>query len=101
MRQLAMAVVGYLAVPGYAEMLTAAGFGELVDFARTGPPPRELLARVPPELPRAVGLVGDIATVRARLDEYAAAGVDELALVAATAGDPGGERTLRALAPTA
>lgn len=100
LRQLTMAVVGYLAAPGYAEMFTAAGFGELVDFARTRPAPRELLAEVPPELPRAVGLVGDIDTVRARLGEYAAAGVDEIALVAATAGDPGGKRTLRALAST-
>jgi hypothetical protein len=36
--------------------------------------------------------------VRARLEAYAAAGLDEVVLVPATAGDPGGERTLTALA---
>jgi len=36
--------------------------------------------------------------VRDRLAEYAEAGLDEVAIVPATAGDPGGERTLTALA---
>ena len=42
-----------------------------------------------------VGLVGDVGV---RLEAYAAAGLDEVVLVPATAGDPGGERTLTALA---
>jgi hypothetical protein len=42
--------------------------------------------------------VGDASIVRARIDAYAAAGLDEIAVVPATAGDPGGERTLTALA---
>jgi len=66
--------------------------------ARAGTPPGELLARVPPELCRAIGLVGTEAEVRARIDEYREAGVDEIAIVPATAGDPGGRRTLEALA---
>jgi hypothetical protein len=37
-------------------------------------------------------------TLRARLQTYADAGLDEIVLVPATAGDPGGERPLAALA---
>jgi probable F420-dependent oxidoreductase len=97
--QLSRGVVPYLAAPGYGEMFVAAGFGELVELARAGTPPAELLARVPPELCRAIGLVGSEADVRARAEEYRTAGVDELAIVPATAGDPGGRRTLESLAP--
>ena len=43
-----------------------------------------------------VGLVGDLDAVRARVEAYAEAGLDEIALVPATAGDLGGERTLTA-----
>ncbi|MFE0475605.1 hypothetical protein ACFW2V_28780 [Streptomyces sp. NPDC058947] len=43
--------------------------------------------------------MGDAATVRARVAAYAEAGLDEIALVPATAGDPAGERTLTALRP--
>jgi alkanesulfonate monooxygenase SsuD/methylene tetrahydromethanopterin reductase-like flavin-dependent oxidoreductase (luciferase family) len=46
-----------------------------------------------------VGLVGDADAIRARLDAYAVA-LDEVVLVPATAGDPAGERTLTALAPS-
>ncbi|GAA4586666.1 LLM class F420-dependent oxidoreductase [Planotetraspora phitsanulokensis] len=96
--QIRRAVVGYLAAPGYGEMFDEAGFGDLVRFARTRPHPRDLLAAIPQELVAAVGLVGDRATVRSRLAEYAAAGVDEVAVVAASVpDDPGGERTLTAL----
>jgi len=65
--------------------------------AREGAAPRELLKDVPAELPRAVGLVGSEAEVRERMALYRDAGVDEVALVPATAGDPGGRRTLEAL----
>ncbi|MCZ4098822.1 LLM class F420-dependent oxidoreductase [Streptomyces sp. SID13666] len=96
--QLRRGVVGYLAAPGYAEMFIEAGFGDVVEFARSRPHPRELLAAVPAELTAAVGLVGDLGAVRARLAEYAAAGVDEVAVVASsTDADPGGERTLALL----
>jgi probable F420-dependent oxidoreductase len=96
--QLRTAVAGYLAAPGYGEMFAAAGFGDLVAFARERPHPRELLARVPVELIRAVGAIGDPAVARDRIAKYRAAGVDDVVLVPATAGDDGGERTLRALA---
>jgi probable F420-dependent oxidoreductase len=97
--QAAQALVGYLPAPGYGEMFAAAGFGELVDFARTRPHPRELLARMPAALCQAVGLLGTHAECRRRAEEYFAAGVDELVLVPLTAGDPGGVRTLTALRP--
>jgi probable F420-dependent oxidoreductase len=96
--QLSRGAVAYLAAPGYGEMFAAAGFGELVERARGGTPARELLKDVPPELPRSIGLVGSEAEVRARAREFRDAGVEELAIVPATAGDPGGRRTLEALA---
>src|SRR4051794_30293239 len=97
--QMRRGLVAYLGVPGYAEMFEAAGFGELVAFARSGAPPREVLRRVPDELCAAVGLVGSRDEVAGREQAYRAAGVDELCVVPVTAGDPGGERTLRALSP--
>jgi hypothetical protein len=42
--------------------------------------------------------VGDASAVQARIDAYAAAGLDEIAVVPATAADTGGARTLTALA---
>jgi probable F420-dependent oxidoreductase len=96
--QLSRATVAYLGAPGYGEMFAAAGFGELVELARAGAPPAELLARVPPELCREIGLVGSEDELRRRAAKYRAAGVDELAIVPATAGDPGGRRTLEVLA---
>ena len=95
--QLLHAVVGYLAAPGYAEMISEAGFAELVDFARTRPHPRELRAAMPDELASTIGLVGSGSAIDKRLEEYRAAGADEICLVPATAGDPGGLRSLQAM----
>jgi probable F420-dependent oxidoreductase len=100
--QLRRGLVAYLAVPGYAEMFAEAGFGEVVSFARTGPHPRDLLAAIPPEIVAHVGLAGDLQAVRARLGEYAAAGVEEVALVPGSSdADPAGVATMTALAPDA
>jgi probable F420-dependent oxidoreductase len=96
--QIMWSLVGYLEVAGYGEMFTAAGFGKAVELAAAGAEAKELLTALPLEAAREVGLVGDAKTVRARLADYAAAGLDEIALVPATAGDPGGKRTLTALA---
>jgi alkanesulfonate monooxygenase SsuD/methylene tetrahydromethanopterin reductase-like flavin-dependent oxidoreductase (luciferase family) len=93
-RQLLQAIVGYLAAPGYSEMIAEAGFAELVDFARSRPHPRDLLAAMPEELVAAIGLVGTEVAIAKRLGEYRAAGADEICLVPATAGDPAGVRTL-------
>jgi probable F420-dependent oxidoreductase len=95
--QLLRAIVGYLAAPGYAEMISAAGFADLVAFARTRPHPRELLAAMPDELMSAIGLVGTQSQIEQRMDEYRAAGADEICLVPATAEDPGGLKSLQAM----
>ena len=92
--QLLRAKLGYLAAPGYSDMFVEAGFGDLVAFAKSRPHPKELLAAMPAELAAAVGLVGDKEAVRNRMEQYRAAGADEICIVPATAGDPGGERTL-------
>ncbi|MCW8380874.1 LLM class flavin-dependent oxidoreductase [Streptomyces justiciae] len=92
-------IAGYLTVPGYREVFAEAGFGEAVTLAASGADRETLLRALPPEAAGTVGLVGDLDAVRARIDAYAEAGLDEIALVPATAGDPAGERTLTALAP--
>jgi hypothetical protein len=72
----------------------------VVRFARTGPHPGELLAAIPAEIVGHVSLVGAEPFVRARMAEYADAGVDEIALVpGSSAADPAGVGTLTALAP--
>jgi probable F420-dependent oxidoreductase len=91
--------VGYLAAPGYGEMFAEAGFGELVEYARTRPNPKELFARMPDDLIDRVALVGDEAAVRARMAEYTAAGVAEICLVPPAPDLPSSRRTLEALAP--
>ncbi|WP_133169238.1 LLM class flavin-dependent oxidoreductase, partial [Streptomyces sp. MH60] len=97
--QVMRSVVGYLTVPGYREMFEEAGFGEAVALARSGADADTLLRALPEEAAATVGLIGGLDTVRARMDAYEDAGLDEIALVPATSGDPGGERTLTALAP--
>jgi probable F420-dependent oxidoreductase len=100
--QLRRGLVAYLAVPGYAEMFTEAGFGDVVRYARTRPHPRHLLAAIPAEITSHVSLVGARATVLDRLGDYASAGVDEVALVPGCSdADPAGAGTLSALAPAA
>jgi len=97
--QLRRGLVSYLSAPGYGEMFGEAGFGDVVRFARTRPHPGELLAATPAELVGHVSLVGDEPAVRARLAEYAGAGVDEVALVPGSSeADPAGVATLTALA---
>jgi probable F420-dependent oxidoreductase len=98
--QLRRGLVAYLAAPGYGEMFAEAGFADVVRFARTGPHPGELLAAIPAEIVGHVSLVGAEPFVRARMAEYADAGVDEIALVpGSSAADPAGVGTLTALAP--
>ena len=95
--QLLQSLAGYLEVDGYADMFIAAGFGSAVELARAGAARDQVLEALPPEAAATVGVVGDADVVSARLDAYAA-GLDELVLVPATAGDPAGERTLTAVA---
>jgi hypothetical protein len=98
--QLRRGLVAYMSAPGYGEMFTEAGFADVVRFARTGPPPGDLLAAIPSEIVGHVSLVGDEPGVRTRMAEYADAGVDEIALVPGSSeADPAGVATLTALAP--
>ncbi|HWN34476.1 MAG TPA: LLM class F420-dependent oxidoreductase [Pseudonocardia sp.] len=97
--QLRQSLAGYLAVAGYGEMFTAAGLGDAVVLAGAGVDHDTLLAALPAEAVDRIGLVGDVTEVNRRLAAYADAGLDEIVLVPATDGDPGGERTLTALAP--
>jgi probable F420-dependent oxidoreductase len=92
-------IAGYLPVRHHAEMFAAAGFTEAVALASEGADRDRLVAALPREAAGVVGLVGDLDTIRARLEEYAAAGLDEVVIHPATAGDPAGEQTLAALAP--
>ncbi len=100
--QLARGLVPYLGAEGYSDMFIAAGFGDIVEAARAGVHPGRLLDDMPPALAASVGLVGTEEEVRRRAGEYIDAGVDDLVLVPATAGDDAGRRTLerlRSLAP--
>jgi probable F420-dependent oxidoreductase len=99
LEQLASQVTAYLAPPGYGEMFSDAGLGELVARARAGEARSALARDLDREaLARFVAL-GSLSEIGERLRHLEALGVDELALVPATANDPGAERTLRALAP--
>ncbi|MEU6353928.1 LLM class F420-dependent oxidoreductase [Streptomyces sp. NPDC047072] len=97
--QVLSGIAGYLTVPGYREVFTAAGFGDAVELAASGADRETLVRALPAEAAGTVGLVGGLDAVRGRIDAYAEAGLDEIALVPATAGDPGGEGTLEALRP--
>ena len=94
--QLGRGLAVYVAQPGYGEMFTQAGFGELVVAARAGRHPKDLA--VPAELVGAVGAVGDGGAIEERLNAYGEAGADVVCLAPATADDPGAARLLRAVA---
>jgi probable F420-dependent oxidoreductase len=91
--------VGYLGAPGYAEMFVEAGFGDLVEFARTRPNPKELYGRIPEDLIDRVALVGSESHIRERIAEYEAAGITEIALVPSAPEQPSAGRTLEAFSP--
>jgi len=95
--QLARQVCIYLAPPGYGEMFRAAGFGALVERARAGEPQPKLAREIPHALLEAVAMLGDANALHARVDDYLAAGADEIAVVPVTAGDDAGARVLGAL----
>ena len=97
---LSRGLVGYLAAPGYGEMFAEAGYGELVDFARTRPGPKEVFARMPHDLIDRVGLIGSESEIRDRIEAYASAGIAEVCLVPPAPDLPSARRTLELLAPT-
>lgn len=97
--QLAGQLAVYLAPPGYGEMFTSLGFGELVAMARTGQRRAVLASAVPRELAEAVCALGSADRVAARITEYHRAGADHVGIVPVTAEDPGGRSVLAVLAP--
>ncbi|HEX7303541.1 LLM class F420-dependent oxidoreductase [Lentzea sp.] len=99
LRQLRNQLSVYLAPPGYGEMFTALGHGDLVGQARDGRPRSELAEHIPVDLVEAVGAIGSAQDITRRVDEYLDAGASHVGLVPATAEDPAGRRLLTALAP--
>lgn len=97
-RRLVSGYVPYLGAPGYAEMFTEAGFGDLVALAMTRPDIKELASHVPLQLLDAVALVGSTDEVRSRVADYEAAGIREIGLVISPLDTPSGRATLKALA---
>lgn len=97
LRQVKESIAGYLTIAGYREMFLAAGFDEAVARAADRADLDELVAALPDDAPARVGPVGSRSDVEEALGAYAAAGLDEMAIVPATAGDRNGERTLRAV----
>jgi probable F420-dependent oxidoreductase len=95
--QLASQLAVYLGAPGYGEMFTELGFGELVRRARDGARRSELARSVPFELLERIGAVGSAEEVLARISAYHHAGADVVGVAPATAGDPGGRGVLAAL----
>jgi probable F420-dependent oxidoreductase len=93
-RQLASQLAIYLAPPGYGEMFSRLGFGELVEHARGGAKRDELADRVPFELLEQVCAVGSASAVAARLSSYHEAGAEVVGVVPSTAEDPGGRTAL-------
>jgi probable F420-dependent oxidoreductase len=93
-RQLASQLAIYLAPPGYGEMFSQLGFGELVEYARGGAKRAEVAARVPFELLEQVCAVGSASDVAARLSSYHGAGAEVVGVVPSTAEDPGGRTAL-------
>ena len=76
--------------------------GELVEFAKTRPHPRELLAAIPDEAVTSIGVIGDPDRARDRMAEFHEAGVDDVVLVpCSTDADPAASGTLRAAAEIA
>jgi alkanesulfonate monooxygenase SsuD/methylene tetrahydromethanopterin reductase-like flavin-dependent oxidoreductase (luciferase family) len=97
-RQLAAQLAVYLAPPGYGEMFSELGFLDLVQRARAGARRHQLATDIPVELLDQVCALGSGDRVTVRLRAYHYAGADSVAIVPATAEDPGGAATLDAVA---
>jgi probable F420-dependent oxidoreductase len=97
-RQLAAQLAVYLAPPGYGEMFCELGHEDLVRRARAGAARLELADDVPDRLLEQVCLFGSAASIAASLRAYHEAGADCVAVVPATAEDPGGRAVLAAVA---
>lgn len=97
-QQIRSAVVGYLAAPGYDEMFTRAGFGTLVETARSGTHPSAVLEAIPDGFEQAVGLIGSRQEIRDLLVAYERAGLDAVCVVPVTARGDAGQAALETVA---
>ena len=96
--QIRSAIVGYLPAPGYGEMFTEAGLGEIVGLARSGAHPREVSAAIPDGFEEVVGLVGSAGRITTLLDRYREAGLATACVVPVTGSGDFGARTLETIA---
>jgi probable F420-dependent oxidoreductase len=96
--QLSAQLAAYLGPPGYGEMFSTLGFGDLVRRARAGARRLELATSVPVELLDFVCALGSGERIAERLRAYHQAGADAVAVVPSTAEDPSGRATLNAVA---
>lgn len=90
-------IAGYLRIGGYREMFVDAGFGDAVNRAESGVDLGGLIESLPDAAAEMFGVVGAASEIGDKLEAYAEAGLDEVAIVPVTVGDPNGERTLRAI----
>ncbi|WP_078610673.1 MULTISPECIES: LLM class F420-dependent oxidoreductase [Streptomyces] len=99
LKQVRNMLADYLNAPGYSEMFARAGYGDVVDFARSSPRPRrsQLIEAVPFELVKKIGIFGDKEAVRQGLLAYGAAVDEVVALPCSTPDDPSGAHTLQVL----
>ncbi|WP_375481619.1 LLM class F420-dependent oxidoreductase [uncultured Mycobacterium sp.] len=97
-RQAANRLAIYLAAPGYGEMFSDLGFGDLVEQARSGVRRSQLAAAIPIELARQLGAFGSAEQIADRLQAYLRAGADTVAVVPITAEDPAGRAALESAA---
>jgi probable F420-dependent oxidoreductase len=98
LRQMAAQLALYLGPPGYGEMFSDLGFGDLVRRARAGAGRMELAEDIPADLVGQIGLAGSAERIGERLRAYQDAGADCVAVVPSTAEDPGGRNVLTAVA---
>ena len=90
-RWLTLGFVGYLGAPGYGEMFAAAGFADLVAFARTRPRiPRSWRPACPTSCSTPSPSSVRRPTCARRIDAYAAAGLPEIGLVVPPLDTPSG-----------
>ena len=96
--QLASQLAIYLGAPGYGEMFSELGFGDLVRRAREGARRSQLSRNVPYELLDQVCALGSAERIAARVSAYHQAGADIVGVAPSTAEDRAGQRVLTALA---
>lgn len=96
-RQIRAAAVGYLSAPGYGEMFAEAGYTEVVELARSGAHPRQVLEAIPDGFERSVGLVGSAAEIGALVGRYRDAGLDTICVVPVTASGDNGAAALETM----